>query len=126
MLKKIILSLVIIFIGLFGLFVWSLYLMEIEDHYGDLQEIYFDSENGDLILNKETKKFGIITKNWKRAYVVTQQNDTIDLHNLIYIKEKENKYELLRSDLEINLQELTFEKIMELQKKNSLETILKN
>lgn len=100
--------------------------MEIEDHYGDLQEIYFDSENGDLILNKETKKFGVITKNWKRADVVTQQNDTIDLYNLVYIKEKENTYELLRSDLEINLQELTFEKIMELKKKNSLETILKN
>lgn len=126
MIKKIIFSLVILFVGLLGLFVWGLYSMEIEDHYGDLQEIYFDSENGDLILNKETKKFGIITKNWKIADVVTQQNDTIDLYNLIYIKEKENKYELLRSDLELNLQKLTFEKIMELQKKNSLETILKN
>lgn len=126
MIKRIILSVIIIFVGLIGFIVWGLYLMGIEDHYGDLQEIYFESENGDLILNKETKKFGIITKNWKRADAVTQRNDTLDLYNLIYIKERENKYELLRSDSEIIFQELTFEKIIELQKKNSLETILKN
>jgi hypothetical protein len=126
MIKKIILSIFIAFVGLFGFIVWSLHLMEIEDHYGDLQEIYFKSENGDLILNKETKQFGIITKNWKRANVVTQQNDTLDLYDLIYIKEQENKYELLRSNSEINFQELNFKKIMELKKKNSVETILKN
>ena len=113
-------------IGLFGFIVWGLHLMEIEDHYGDLQQIYFNSENGDLILIKDTKTFGIITKNWKRANAITQKNDTLDLYDLIYIKERENKYELLRSDTELNLSELTFEKIMEMKSKNSLKTILKN
>ncbi|WP_445718267.1 hypothetical protein [Flavobacterium sp.] len=126
MLKKIILSVVIIFFVLFGFIAWGLYLMEIEDHYGDLQEIYFKSESGDLILNKETKEFGIITKNWKRADAVTQKNDTLDLYNLIFIKERENKYELLRSHSEIILNKLTFEQIMEMKSKKSLKTILKN
>lgn len=126
MVKKIIVSAIIIVIGLFGFIVWGLHLMEIEDHYGDLQEIYFDSENGDLIVIKDTKKFGIITKNWKRADAITQNNDTLDLYNLIYSKEREDKYELLRSDTELNLSELTFEKIMEMKSKNSLKTILKN
>ncbi|MDI9309727.1 MAG: hypothetical protein QM535_05895 [Limnohabitans sp.] len=56
--------------------------MEIEDHYGDLQEIYFESQSGDLIINTQTKKFGIITKNWKRANVITQQGDTLDLFEI--------------------------------------------
>lgn len=128
MLKKIILSIVLIIVCLLGFIAWGFYLMDIEDHYGDLQEIYFESENGDLILNKETKQFGIISKKVNRADVVNQKNDTLDLHDLIYINNKENKYELLRSrnDLQINFQQLTFEKIIELQKENSLETILKN
>ncbi len=63
--------------------------MEIEDHYGDLQETYFDSKNGDLIVNKKTKKFGFISKNWKRAYVITKQNDTLDLYDLINTNGKE-------------------------------------
>ena len=126
MVKKIIVSAIIVVIGLFGFIVWGLHLMEIEDHYGDLQEIYFDSENGDLIVIKDTKKFGIITKNWKRADAITQNNDTLDLYNLIYSKEREDKYELLRSDTELNLSELTFEKIMEMKSKYSLKTILKN
>lgn len=126
MLKKIILSVIIIAFGIFGFIVWGLYLMEIEDHYGDLQETYFDSKNGDLIVNKKTKKFGVIAKNWKRANVITKQNDTLDLYELIYTNGNECNYEVFRSDIELNIQELSFEKIIELKDKNLIQTVIKN
>ena len=99
----------------------GLYLMEIEDRYGDLQQVYFDSKNGDIIINKQTKKYGIITKNWKRVNILTKEKDTIDLEDLIIINRKENKYEVLRSDDKLNIDELDFGKIMELKKNGILE-----
>jgi len=126
MIKKILLSIVIILVILFGWIVFGLYLMEIEDHYGDLQEVYFDSKSGDIIVNKQTQKFGIITKSWKRADVITKENDTLDLYELIYVNQKENKYEVFRSEKELKINKLSFEKIMELKKKKLIETIINN
>ena len=124
--KKVILSIIIIFIGFSMFIIWGLYLMEIEDRYGDLQQVYFDSKNGDIIINKQTKKYGIITKNWKRVNILTKENDTIDLEDLIIINRKENKYEVLRSDDKLNIDELDFGKIMELKKNRILEDVIKN
>lgn len=126
MLKKIVLSFIIIALGIFGFIVWGLYLMEIEDHYGNLQETYFDSKSGDLIVNKKTKKFGFIIKSWKRANVITNENDTLDLYNLINVNGKKCDYEVFRSDTKLNIQELSFEKIMELKDKNSIQTVINN
>lgn len=126
MVKKIAFSILILLCFLVSFITWSLYLVEIEDHYGDLQEIYFDSKTGDIIINKESEKVGIIIKNWKRANVITKENDTLDLYNLIYVNQKENKYELLRSPEDLKINDLSFEKIVELKKKNLIETILKN
>jgi nitrogen fixation-related uncharacterized protein len=126
MIKKIILRIVISLFIIVGFFAWNLYLMEIDDHYGDLQQIYFDSKSGDIIVNKQTQKFGIITKNWKRADVVTKENDTLDLYELIYINGLENKYEVFRSENELKINELNFEKIIDLKRKNLLKTIIKN
>ena len=126
MIKKIALGIIILLFVIFGLISWSLYLIEIEDHYGDLQEIYFNCKSGDIIINRQTQKFGIITKNWKRANVITKENDTLDLYNLIYVNQQENKYELLRSQKELKINELSFEKIVELKKDNIIQTIIKN
>ena len=124
--KKVILSIIIIFIGFSMFIICGLYLMEIEDRYGDLQQVYFDSKNGDIIINKQTKKYGIITKNWKRVNILTKEKDTIDLEDLIIINRKENKYEVLRSDDKLNIDELDFGKIMELKKNGKLEDVIKN
>ena len=43
--------------------------MEVEDRYGDLQEIYWKSENGDIAFNKLNSTSAIIAKDWKRIYV---------------------------------------------------------
>lgn len=126
MIKKILLSIAIILVFLFGWILFGLYLIGIEDHYGDLQEVYFDSKSGDIIVNKQTQKFGIIIKNWKRADVITKENDTLDLYELINVNQKENKYEVFRSENELKIEELTFRKIIELERKNLLKTIIKN
>lgn len=100
--------------------------MEIEDHYGDLQEVYFESKDGDIIVNKETKQYGLITKNWKRANVITKENDTLDLYNFIYRNEKRNSYEVLRSENELKVNSFKFEKISELKKKKLIKAIIEN
>ncbi|OXA75399.1 hypothetical protein SAMN05444397_101569 [Flavobacterium aquidurense] len=126
MLKKILLITSILLLIICGLVAYGLYAMEIDDHYGDLQEVYFDSKSGDIIVNKQTQKFGIITKGWKRADVITKENDTLDLYELIYVNQKENKYEVFRSEKELKIKTLSFEKIMKLKKKKLIETIIKN
>ena len=126
MIKKILVSIVLIVLTLSGVIAFGLHSMEIEDHYGDLQDVYFDSESGDIIVNKQTQKFGIITKNWKRTDVITTENDTLDLNELIYSNQVQNKYEVFRSEKELKIKELTLEKILDLRKKNLLETVIKN
>lgn len=95
--------------------------MEIEDHYGDLQKIYFESRNGDLIINKQTKNFGLISKSWKRATIITKQ-DTLDLYSFV----NEDKYEVFRSDENLILNKLNFDKIISLKSKKTIQSILSN
>jgi len=62
MVRKIILRVLLFFLCLFVFIGWTLYLVEIEDHYGDLQEIYFDSKTGDIIINKQTENLVLFRK----------------------------------------------------------------
>ncbi|RED26668.1 hypothetical protein BD847_0590 [Flavobacterium cutihirudinis] len=124
--KKIILRVLSVSLIFFCFITWGLYLIEIEDHYGDLQEVYFDAKNGDIIINKQTQKFGIITKTWKRADVLTKENDTLDLYELIYINGIENKYEVFKTKDELKISELSYQKIIDLKNKKMLETVAKN
>lgn len=126
MIKKIVFSIIVVLFILFGVIFWSLHLMEIEDHYGDLQEVYFESKNGDIIINKETKQYGIITKNWKRANVITKENDTLDLYNFIYTNEKQDDYEVLRSKGILKVHHFNFKTILELKKKKLIKTVIEN
>ncbi len=51
----------------------GLWTMDIEDRYGDLQEVYYQSHDGDLIMLKDLKnnseKYGLIEKSWNRVFV---------------------------------------------------------
>lgn len=120
--KKTIHYFAILFFILLGFICSGIYLMEIEDHYSDLQEVYFESKTGDLIINKQTGKFGLISKSWKRANIITKQKDTLDLTSFV----NENKYEVFRSEKEFNLEELSFEKIINLRDKKLIKSILSN
>lgn len=56
--------------------------MEIEDHYGDEQSMFYEIRNGDMIVNSTTLEIGIIDKHFTRAMVRTK-SDTIDLYGWI-------------------------------------------
>ena len=44
-------------------------MMEIEDRYGDLQEIYWKSKDGDIVFNKLNSSSAVIEKDWRKMYV---------------------------------------------------------
>ncbi len=50
--------------------VWTGYLMEIEDRYGDLQEIYWQASEGDSIVDNRGSKIGKIHFEDRRIYVL--------------------------------------------------------
>jgi hypothetical protein len=74
----------ILFIG------YGLYLMDVEDRYGDLQNLYWDSKDGDIIVNKLNSEIGIVEVDWHRIYV---KKDTKLIHVEEWLDpENKNKY----------------------------------
>jgi hypothetical protein len=117
----------IVIITVVGFIGFGLYSMEIEDHYGDLKELYYDSENGDLIVNKTTSEFGIIEKSWKRINIKTQQKDSTDLYNWVYQNGTETKteiYRIIRN--EIDLKGITYLELKKKIEKSKLKFITRN
>lgn len=89
MTKKIIVSLLILFLVITGIIVYGLQLMEVEDRYGDLQNLYWNSKDGDIILNKVNSKIGIVELDKSRIYV--KENDRlIDLEEWLDPNDKKN------------------------------------
>ncbi|KPM30172.1 Hypothetical protein I595_3732 [Croceitalea dokdonensis DOKDO 023] len=114
-------------ITVFGIIGFGLYSMEIEDHYGDVQKLYYESENGDIIVNKTTSEFGIIEKNWKRINIRTQKKDSTDLYNWVYQNGTENKTEIYRAkNEEYKLNHITYSELKKLIDDSEFELISKN
>ena len=125
--KIIILATIIALIGVTGFIGFGLYTMEIEDHYGDLKELYYDSKSRDIIINKTTSEFGIIEKNWKRINIRTKKKDSTDLYNWIYKNGKQTKAEIYRvksGESEIN--GITYSEMKKKIEKSELKFITKN
>jgi len=61
---------------------FGFYAMEIEDHHGDLQTIFYKSKTGDIILNESNKEIGLVDKDWTRITVVS--DDSTDLYHWVY------------------------------------------
>lgn len=112
---------IICFIGL------GLYAMEIEDHYGDLQDLYYNSKSGDIILNNSTSEFGIIEKDWKRINIKTNNKDSTDLYNWIYRNETETKIGIYRfNNGNIKLNQITYSELRKMIQTSQLELIINN
>ena len=94
--KIIFLTLTIGLIFIVGVLGYGMYLMEIEDQYGDYQNLHFESKTGDLIINKSTSEFGIIEKTWKRTNIRKIEKDSTDLFSWIYRNRVETKSEIYR------------------------------
>ncbi len=67
--KRIVIGVLISSFCLFGFLFYGLHLMDVEDRYGDLQDLYWDSRDGDIIVNKLNSEVGIVELDWHRIYV---------------------------------------------------------
>ena len=117
----------IVIITVVGFIGFGLYSMEIEDHYGDLQELYYESENGDLIINRTTSEFGTIEKNWKRINIRTQKKDSTDLYNWVYQNGTKTKAEIYRAkNGETELNGITYSELEKRIDNSDFTLIIKN
>ena len=67
---KILIRISIVVLVLVFIIYQGLHLMDIEDRYGDLQDVYFNSESGDVIVNNLNKKTGEILLENNRVFVI--------------------------------------------------------
>ncbi|RRJ90152.1 hypothetical protein [Flavobacterium macacae] len=114
-------------IAVIGFVSYGLYLMEIEDHYGDIQNFHFKSKNGDLIINKSTSEFGIVEKTWKRLNIRTNEKDSTDLYFWVYKNGVQTKAEVYRpKDGGIELNGITYSELMKKIDNSELKLITRN
>jgi hypothetical protein len=117
----------IVTIFLLGFIGLGFYAMEIEDHYGDLQELYYESKDGDIIVNKTTLEIGIIEKSWKRINIRTEKKDSTGLYNWIYQNGYETKTEVYRSKSgEIELTGVSYSAFKKMIDNSQLKLVTKN
>ena len=124
--KIIFLTLTIGIIFIVGFLGYGMYLMEIEDQYGNFQNIHFESKTGDLIINKSTSEFGIIEKTWKRTNIRTKEKDSTDLYFWIYKNGVETKTEVYRTKSETELVGIKYSELLKKIKKSELKFITRN
>lgn len=115
---------IIIVVGFIG---FGLYSMEIEDHYGDYQTIYYKSKNSDIIVNEETSEFGIVGKNWKRINIWTKEKDSTDLYTFASKASYYSNIKVYRPKTEIEkIKRMNFSDIQKLIAENKIQLILEH
>jgi len=106
-------------IGLGGLIAFGMYTMDIEDMYGDNQDIFYNSRQGDFVINHETKELGQISKTWTRFYII-DNSDTLNINDWW----DDKNIEILRlADKSISLDNLDYKDIDGLKKEKKLELV---
>lgn len=132
-LKILLTSFIITVIAIICFVGFGLYAMEIEDTYGDYQNIFYNTNEGDIIFLENNKRVGTIKKSWKRINILFSDSSIFslfefmesnhdNLHIKIYSSNNGNYLKSIRNykDLNICIQEdkvkLVFEGVF-----NSLE-----
>jgi len=114
-------------IAVVGFIGYGLSLMEIEDQYGDYQNIYYKSKDSDIIVNKETSEFGIVGKNWKRLNVWTKETDSTDLYTFASKASYYSNIKIYRPKTEIErIKKMNFSDIQKLIAEKRIELILEH
>lgn len=101
----------------------GLYLMAVEDHYGNYQDFFFNAKYGDIALNRDTQELRKVEKGWTRVFVVNK-GERIDLLTWL----DESRIEIYRARPSISGQDpsYSYTDIEQLIKDNKLELIIKN
>ena len=111
-----------VLLAITGLIFFGFHTMNIEDRYGELQTVYYEAENHDIIINNKARTIGFVDKNWKRINVIDQQNESIDLYNWVGQKDKEVDLTIYRLDNKIaNFKEIEFATLEDQIKNEKLE-----
>ncbi len=95
-------SILTVVISITGLIVFGLYSLSIEDHYGDLQIVYYKAKDNDIIVNEETETFGKLEKDWTSIKVIDGSNPAIDLYPWAFKGNDRVNLKIFRPNLEIN------------------------
>jgi hypothetical protein len=92
---KFILGVLAVVIGaVIYLLVDGLYAMDIEDHYGDLQTVYYQADDGDLIIDNKNR-YGFLKKVSNRIYV--EEDDYMrDLNSWVNISQSTVKFSVYK------------------------------
>jgi len=101
---------------------YGFYLMEIEDHYGDNQEIFFQSRQGDIAVNRDKRELGTIKKSWKRIYII-DNSDTVDIWSWL---DKDRHLNEKANNQRTGWQNLKYDDIDNLIDDKKIELIIKN
>jgi hypothetical protein len=101
----------------------GLQLMAIEDHYGDLQDVYYKSETGDLIIGND-KRVGFIKKLENRIYV--DDNGCMkDLYNWVNENQQPLKFSVYRPEVtETFISKTTYNELENLVQEQKLKPII--
>lgn len=114
-------------IAVIGFLGFGLHGMEIEDHYGGFQEIYYKSKDSDIIINEETSEFGIVGKNWKRINIRTKEKDSTDLYTFASKASYYSKIKVYRPKTEIEkIEQINFTDLQRLITENKLKLIFEH
>ena len=117
----------IVIIAVVGFIGFGFHAMEIEGHYGDYQEIYYESKDSDLIVNEETSEFGIVGKNWKRINIKTKEKDSTDLYTFASKGSYYSKIKVYRPKTTIErIEQMNFADVQKLISENKVELILEH
>lgn len=108
-------------VGVAALMTTGFYSMEIEDTYGDNEDIFYCSNHGDLVVNHTTKEFGEVRKTSTRFYLV-RQTDTLNIYEWWDDKDIEIYRPVRNNNLPDNL---NYNDIGRLSARNELELIRK-
>lgn len=103
---------------------YGFYLMEIEDHYGDLQEIYYLADSGDIIVLNQFEKTGEIRKTWKNISVKSRHQKSQDLYKWVYGENHDQlTSSIYRPKSTLNASKIIPEELSEILKAGQLELI---
>lgn len=115
--RIIFLTILAVMISIAGLIVFGLYSLAIEDHYGELQIVYYKAKDNDIIVNVETGEFGKLEKDWTSIKVIDGSKPAMDLYPWALLENDKVNIKIFRPDPKMNsLEQMdydAFKKIVE-------------
>jgi len=116
----------LLIVGGYGFFHSVFHAMNIEDRYGDLQYFYFRSENGDLMVNLDLRKVGVVRKT-RQFMRILEKDKEVDLYEWVYPKEQETKVAVYRVEAEgLHVFNVGYDQLQHLIDAHQAELVIKN